>query len=176
VLYQFNGKKPVLGKGTYVSELATVIGDVLIGDNCYIGHGAILRGDYGQIQIDKESAVEEGVIVHAPPGDRNHIGKRVTIGHGAVVHGKYIGDFAVIGMGAIISIWSEIAEKTIVAEGSVVKMQQKIPAKVVVAGNPAKIVREINSKDEEFWNYGKQLYVDLAKKYLKEGMRIITPC
>jgi len=174
MLYQFNGHKPVLGKETYVSELASVIGNVLIGDNCYIGHGAILRGDYGQIQIGNESAVEEGVIIHAPPGDRSQIGKRVTIGHGAVIHGKYVGDFAVIGMGAIISIWSEIAEKTIVAEGSVVKMRQKIPFKVVIAGNPAQIVREINSKDEEFWNYGKQLYVDLAKKYLNEGMRIIT--
>lgn len=175
MFYQFDGKQPVLGRKTYVSELATVIGDVRIGDNCYIGHGAILRGDYGQICIGNESAVEEGVIIHAPPGDRNQIGKRVTIGHGAIVHGKYIGDFAVIGMGAVISIWSEIAQKSIVAEGSVVKMQQKIPAGVVVAGNPAKIVRKINLKDEEFWSYGKQLYVDLAKKYLNKGMQIIDP-
>lgn len=174
MLYQFDGKNPVLGKGTYVSELASVIGDVLIGDNCYIGHGAVLRGDYGQIQIGNETAIEEGVIVHAPPGDRNQIGKRVTIGHGAIVHGKYIGDFAVIGMGAILSIWSEIAEKSIVAEGSVVKMQQKIPPHVVVAGNPAQIVRDVNPKDEEFWSYGKQLYIDLAKKYLDNGMQIIS--
>jgi len=174
VLYQFDGKRPVLGKETYISELATIIGNVRIGDNCYIGHGAILRGDYGQIQIGSESAIEEGVIIHAPPGDRNQIGKRVTIGHGAIVHGKYIGDFAVIGMGAILSIWSEIDEKSIVAEGSVVKMQQKVPPHVVVAGNPAQIVRDVSPKDEEFWSYGKRLYVDLAKKYLNNGMEIIS--
>lgn len=170
MLYKFDGKQPTIGADTYVSELASVIGNVVIGHNCYIGHGAILRGDYGRIEIGDGTAVEEGVIVHAPPGDTNQIGKRVTIGHGAVLHGKKIGNYAVIGMGAILSIWSEIGEWAIVAEGGVVKMRQVIPPKVVVAGNPAKIVREISSKDEEFWTRGKQHYVDLAKKYLDEGM------
>jgi carbonic anhydrase/acetyltransferase-like protein (isoleucine patch superfamily) len=114
--------------------------------------------------------VEEGVIVHAPPGDTNRIGRRVTIGHGAVVHGKQIGHQAVIGMGAVLSIWSEIGEGAIVAEGSVVKLKQIIPPRVVAAGNPAQIVREISAKDEEFWNWGKQLYIDLAQKYLDEGL------
>jgi carbonic anhydrase/acetyltransferase-like protein (isoleucine patch superfamily) len=87
-----------------------------------------------------------------------------------VVHVKHIGNLAVIGMGAILSIWSEIGEGAIVAEGSVVKLKQVIPPNVVAAGNPAQIVRKTNSKDEEFWNWGKQLYIDLAKKYLDEGM------
>ena len=117
--------------------------------------------------------MEEGVIVHAPPDEINRIGEKVTIGHNAVVHGKKIGDQAVIGMGAIISIWSEIGESTIIAEGSVIKMKQIIPPKVVVAGNPAQIVREISLKDEEFWNWAKQLYIDLAKKYLDEGMESV---
>lgn len=170
MLYKFNGKQPIVGADTYISDLARVIGDVVIGSNCYIGHGAILRGDYGKIEVGDGTAVEEGVIVHAPPGDINQIGKRVTIGHNAVVHGKKIGNQSVIGMGAILSIWSEIGKSAIVAEGSVIKMKQIIPPKVVVAGNPAHIIREISSKDEEFWNWGKQLYIDLAKKYLDEGM------
>ena len=145
----------------------------MIGDNCYIGHGAILRGDYGRIEIGDGTAVEEGAIVHAPPKDVNRIGKKVTIGHGAVVHGKSIGDYAVIGMGAVISIWSEIGEWTIVAEGSIVKMKQIIPPKVVAAGNPAKIMREIAEKDKELWNRGKERYIDLAKKYLDVGMEPI---
>lgn len=170
MLYRFGGKQPTVGENSYVSELATVIGDVVIGVNCYIGHGAILRGDYGRIEIGDSTAVEEGAIIHAPPGDTNRIGMGVTIGHGALVHGKHIGDRAVIGMGAILSLWSEIGERTIIAEGTVVKLRQKIPPKVVAAGNPMKIVRELNAKDEEFWNWGKQLYVDLARKYLDEGM------
>ena len=168
--YRFDGKQPVVGKDTYVSNLATVIGDVVIGKNCYIGHGAILRGDYGRIEIGDGTAVEEGVIAHAPPDERFQIGKRVTIGHGAVIHGKYIGDLAVIGMRAIISIWSEIGKRSIVAEGSVVKMKQVIPPNVVAAGNPARVVRDVSDQDEEFWSWGKQLYIDLAKKYLDIGM------
>ena len=173
MLYKFDGRQPKVGADSYISDLARVIGDVVIGSNCYIGHGAILRGDYGRIEIGDGTAVEEGVIVHAPPDEINRIGEKVTIGHNAVVHGKKIGDQAVIGMGAIISIWSEIGESTIIAEGSVIKMKQIIPPKVVVAGNPAQIVREISLKDEEFWNWAKQLYIDLAKKYLDEGMESV---
>jgi carbonic anhydrase/acetyltransferase-like protein (isoleucine patch superfamily) len=175
MLYRFDGKQPMVGEGTYVSDIARVIGDVVIGSNCYVGHGAILRGDYGRIEIGDGTAVEEGAIVHAPPGETNRIGRRVTIGHGAVVHGRFIGDRAVIGMGAILSIWSEIGEGAIVAEGSVVKLKQTIPSSVVAAGNPAQIVREVSAKDAEFWSWGKQLYVDLAKKYLDEGMEPVPP-
>ena len=173
MLYKFDGKQPVVGKTSYISDIARVIGDVVIGENCYIGHGAILRGDYRRIEIGDGTAVEEGAIIHAPPNELNSIGKKVTIGHAAVVHSKHIGDQAVIGMGAIISIWAEIGEWTIVAEGSVVKSKQVIPPKVVVAGNPAKIMRELSEKDQERWNWGKQLYVDLAKKYLDIGMEPI---
>ena len=122
MLYKFDGKQPVVGNNSYVSDIARVIGDVVIGDNCYIGHGAILRGDYGRIEIGDGTAVEEGAIV---------------------------------------------------AEGGVVKLKQIIPPKVVAAGNPAKIVREIADKDQEFWNWGKQIYIDLAKKYLDIGMEPI---
>ena len=170
MLYRFDGKQPVVGKDTYVSDLATVIGDVVIGDNCYIGHGAILRGDYGRIEIDDGTAIEEGVIVHAPPGDTYYIGKKVTVGHGAILHGKHIRDLASVGMGAILSLVSDVGEGSIIAEGSVVKLNQVIPPNVVAAGNPAKVVREIQPKDKEFWGYGKQLYIDLAKKYLDIGM------
>jgi carbonic anhydrase/acetyltransferase-like protein (isoleucine patch superfamily) len=168
--YRFDGKQPVVGSRSYISDIATVIGDVVIGENCYIGHGAILRGDYGRIEIGDGTAVEEGAIVHAPPQDTHRIGKRVTIGHGAVVHGKTIGDQAVVGMGAVVSIWAEIGEWAIVAEGSVVKLKQIIPPNVVAAGNPARVVRRLTEKDKEFWNWGKQLYVDLAQKYLDVGM------
>lgn len=168
--YKFDGKQPNVGKDSYVSHLATVIGDVIIGNKCYIGHGAILRGDYGRIEVGYGTAIEEGAIVHAPPTEINRIGQKVTIGHGAVVHGKQISDQAVIGMGAVISLWSEIGEWAIVAEGSIVKMKQIIPPRVVVAGNPATIVRDLSEKDQDLWNWGKQLYIDLAKKYLDEGM------
>jgi len=171
VLYEYNERRPTVGRDSYVSDIAHVIGDVVIGENCYIGHGAILRGDYGSIVLESGTAVEEGVVIHAPPEKCCLIGERVTIGHGAVIHAAKIGKFAVIGMGAVLSIYSEIGEGAIVAEGGVVKMRQMIPERVVVGGNPARVIRTIRQKDVDFWTRGKELYIDLAKKYLKNGMR-----
>ncbi|MCX5809438.1 MAG: gamma carbonic anhydrase family protein [Proteobacteria bacterium] len=171
MLYSFDGKEPRVGKDTYVSEHALVVGDVQIGDECYIGHGVILRGDYGTIEIASGTAVEEGVVVHAPPNKVCSIGERVTIGHGAIIHSAIIGRMSVIGMGAVLSIYSEIGENTIVAEGSVVKMRQVIPGGVVAGGNPAKVIRKIAPKDEEYWGMAKRLYIDLARKYLGIGMK-----
>ncbi len=173
MLFEFDGNSPEIGKGTYVSQTAQVVGDVVIGDNCYVGHGAIVRGDYGRIEIGSGTAVEEGVIIHAPPKGLHRIGKSVTIGHGAILHGNVIGDFSVIGMGAILSIFSGTGEWSIVGEGSLVRANQSIPDRSVAVGNPAKVVREVNDQDMELWNYGKQVYVDLAKKCLESPMKQI---
>jgi carbonic anhydrase/acetyltransferase-like protein (isoleucine patch superfamily) len=170
MLYSFGDRKPVIGRETYVSETAMLIGDVRIGNNCYIGHGVILRGDYGTIDIGNGTTIEEGVVVHAPPEQTCWIGEKVTVGHGAVVHSKLIGDFTVIGMGAILSIKAEIGEHSIVAEGSVVRMNQKISDGLVFGGNPARRIREISRQDEDFWGQIKQDYINLAKKYLSLGM------
>jgi carbonic anhydrase/acetyltransferase-like protein (isoleucine patch superfamily) len=169
--YEFDGKSPQIGAESYVSETAILVGDVTIGDNCYIGHGAILRGDYGSIVIGSGSAIEEGVVIHAPPGEICDIGKMVTVGHGAIIHAATVGDFSVIGMGSVLSIQSRIGRHSIIAEGAVVKMKQVITDHVVAGGNPAKVIRKIQGKDEELWRWGKQLYIDLAKKYLAIGMR-----
>lgn len=174
MFFRFDGKQPVVGTSdTYVSETAQVIGDVRIGDRCYIGHGAILRGDYGAIEIGDDSTVEEGAVIHAPPQDCCSIGRGVTIGHGAIVHSKRIGDFAGVGMGAVLSIRSEIGDRSIVAEGTVVKREQKIAESVIVAGNPARKVKDASEKEQEFWDYARRLYRDLARKYCEIGMERI---
>ncbi len=174
MFYRFDGRQPVVGtSGTYVSETAQVIGDVRIGNRCYIGHGAILRGDYGTIEIEDESTIEEGAVIHAPPEDCCSIGRGVTIGHGAIIHAKRIGDFAGIGMGAVLSIRSEIGSHSIVAEGAIVKREQKIPESVIVGGNPAKKIKDVSEKEKEFWDYARRIYRDLARKYCDLGMERI---
>lgn len=171
MIYAFDGKEPEIGKEVYLNDQAIVIGDVKIGDGCYVGPGVILRGDYGRIEVGAETAIEESVVVHAPPERTCRIGKRVTIGHGAIIHAKDIGDRVVIGMGAVVSLGAKIGERAIVAEGAVITMRQNVPTGVVLAGNPAKVLREVTTEDEEMWEKGKQLYVDLAKKYLKIGLQ-----
>jgi len=171
VIYAFDGRKPEIGKGAYISDQAIVIGDVKIGNCCYVGPGAILRGDYGKIVIGSGTAVEENVVVHAPPEQACLIGKKVTLGHGAIIHAGSIGDLVVVGMGAVLSLGVKVGKRAIVGEGAVLRMNQKVPDGVVVAGNPAKVIRDVTSEDEERWKKGKQLYIDLAKKYLIIGLQ-----
>jgi carbonic anhydrase/acetyltransferase-like protein (isoleucine patch superfamily) len=173
MLFEFDERRPVVGEESYVSETALVVGDVRIGNSCYIGHGAILRGDLGAIEIGPGTAVEEGVIIHVIPQEVCRVGERVTIGHGAIIHAASIGDRTLIGMGAVLSIDSVIGPNTIIAEGAVVKMRQAIPEGVVAGGNPAVVIRRVTSKEKDYWDMGYDLYINLAKKYLALGMKKI---
>jgi carbonic anhydrase/acetyltransferase-like protein (isoleucine patch superfamily) len=164
-IYEFEGRRPTFAPSAYVAETAIIIGDVRLAENVYVGHGAILRGDYGTLDIGPQSAVEEGAILHINPGCCCRLGRRVTVGHGAKLHCLEIADSAVIGIGAILSFNVKIGEWSIVAEGAVVPNGKIIPPGVVVAGNPAKEISKVNERHKKFWNYGKDLYVDLAARY-----------
>jgi len=173
-LYQFEGRKPRVAKGTFIAESALVIGDVQIGKDVYIGHGVILRGDYGTILIGEGTAIEEGVIVHARPNDRTLFGNHVTVGHGAMIHNAQIRDYAVIGMRATISDYSVVGEWAIIGEMGLVKNSQNVPDGVVAVGVPVKVIGKVDEKQKEFWSYGKKLYVEMAHRYITPGafMRI----
>jgi carbonic anhydrase/acetyltransferase-like protein (isoleucine patch superfamily) len=165
-IYEFEGLVPSISGEAYVSETAIVIGDVRIAGGVYVGHGAILRADYGTIVIDQESAVEEGAILHINPGATCHLERRVTVGHGAKVHCPSIGAEAVIGIGAILSFGVRVGKGAIVAEGAVVPNGKIVPEGTVVAGNPARPIGPVSDEHRAFWTYGKDLYVDLARRYL----------
>jgi len=162
-LYKFESKVPKIGKETYVAETADVIGDVVIGNKCYIGPGARIKGDYGSIRIGNETAIQENCILHARPDETCSVGKQANIGHGAILHNCTIKDGAIIGMGAIVSDWAVVDKNAIVAEGCVVKQHQVIPAGKIAVGVPAKI---IGNRDKQ-WAQFKGIYVELAKRYLK---------
>jgi phenylacetic acid degradation protein len=168
-LYQFEGRKPRVAQGAFVAESALVIGDVQIGKDAYIGHGAILRGDYGTIHVGEGTAIEESVIVHARPNDRTIIGKHVTVGHGVMIHNAKIKDYAVIGMRATISDYSLVGEWTIIGEMGLVKNNQTVPDGVVAVGIPVRVVGKVDDKQKEFWINGKRLYVEMAHRYLAPG-------
>ncbi len=168
-LYVFEGQRPQVGEDSFIAESATVIGNVKIGKNVYIGHGVILRGDYGTIIVGDGTALEEGVIVHARPKDKTVFGEQVTVGHGAMVHNAHIKDFAVIGMRSTISDFSVVGEWTIIGEMSLVKRNQKIPDGSVAVGSPAKVIGKVTTEQKEFWSYGKKLYIEMAKRYQVPG-------
>ena len=168
-VYRFKDRIPKVGKDSFVSESAQVIGDVKIGDNCYIGHGSIIRGDYGTIEIGNGTAIEEGANLHVRPEGLLKFGEKVTVGHGAVIHGKLINSYVVIGIGAIVGFDIIVGTWSIVAEGCVVTKGANIPDNTIVAGVPYKKVSNVKKDNKDFWLYAKQLYINLAMDYLKPG-------
>ncbi len=164
-IFSFDNNVPSIGKGCYIAESANIIGNVILADGCYVGPNAVIRGDYGRIEIGKETAIEEGVIIHARPDEKTIIGSRVTIGHGAIIHNCTIEDSAVIGMGAIVSDYAKVNVWGVVAEGAVVKNKSIIESEKIYAGVPAKEVGQISEKYKDQWNRFKDIYVELAKTY-----------
>jgi carbonic anhydrase/acetyltransferase-like protein (isoleucine patch superfamily) len=140
-----------------------------------VGHGAILRGDYGAIEVGDETAIEEGVIVHARPDDRTRIGSRVTLGHGAMVHNATIEDGAVIGMRAVVSDFSVVGEGAIVGEMGLVRNSQKIPPRKVAVGVPVKVISDVDERHSMMTKTAKALYVEMARRYKEGGLVEIEP-
>jgi len=171
-VYRYDNFVPSIGNNSYISDSARVIGDVTIGQDCYIGHGAILRGDYGRIIIGDGTAIEENAVLHIRPKGTLELEKSVTIGHGALVHCKLIKSFAVIGIGAVVGFDAIIGNWSIVAEGCVITKNAIIPDEKIATGVPYKISGNTKPEHKKFWEYGKQLYVDLAHEYPKKFSRI----
>jgi carbonic anhydrase/acetyltransferase-like protein (isoleucine patch superfamily) len=171
-IYQYGNRVPIIGKKSFVSETAVVIGDVTIGNQCYIGHGAVLRGDYGSIKIGDGTAVEENALLHIRPDGLLELEEAVTVGHGALIHGKRMKSHSVIGIGAVIGFDVIVGHWSIVAEGCVVPKGNVIPDGKIVAGTPFKIIGETLERHKEFWTWGKQLYMDLAEEYPRKCKRI----
>ena len=170
-LYEFENKRPQIGKGSFIFPSADVIGDVIIGESCYVGPGARIRADYGSIRIGNNTAVEENVVIHARPNEKTIIGDSVTIGHASIIHNARIHDWAIIGMGAIVSDYAEVGEWTVVGEGAVVKNNTIIPNKAIAVGIPAKVVAEITLAYKKQWTEYKGIYVELARKRFPSSLR-----
>jgi len=152
-----------MGKGSFVFPTADVIGDVTLGDGCYVGPGARVRGDYGTIVVGDRTAIEENVVIHARPGDRTSIGSDVTIGHSAVVHNATIKDLAIIGMGAIVSDWAVVGSWAVIGEGAVVRNKQEIPDGSIAVGVPAKVIGQVGEAYKKEWAGYKDIYRKLAE-------------
>ena len=152
MLYTFGGKAPQVDPTAFVSASAELIGDVIVGPRCYIGPFAVIRADASRIVLEEEVAVEDGVIIHTGGEDPVvTISRRVTIGHGAIIHARAIGPEASIGMGAVLSLCSEIGAGSVVTKD--------IPANVVAVGSPCRVLREISERDYEV--YDKTRPIDL---------------
>jgi len=171
-VYRFGKHEPVIGRGCYISDSARVIGDVILEESCYVGHGAVIRADHGTIHVGRGSAIEENVVIHVRSGQTCILEEQVTVGHGAIIHGDLIKAFAVIGMGAVVGRETTVGKWAVVAEGAVVPRGQIIEDETIVAGVPAKVKGLVTSKHKEYWVWAKEAYENFARDYEKELVRL----
>ena len=161
MIYEFKGFKPVVHESSFVHPLAAVTGHVIIGRNCYIGPGAALRGDWGQIILEDGCNVQENCTLHMFPGLTVHLKEAAHIGHGAVIHGATIGRNCLVGMNAVIMDQVDLGDECIVGALTFVRQDEKIPARSLVVGNPGKIVRQVSDEMIQWKSEGTLLYQQL---------------
>ena len=160
MIYKFKGYIPVVHKSSFVHPLAAVTGNVIIGKNCYIGPGAAIRGDWGQIIL------EDGVSIT--------LKESAHIGHGAIIHGANIGRNVLVGMNTVIMDDAEIGDESIVGAMAFVKAETKIPNKSLVIGNPAKVVKQVTDEMIDWKTKGTKLYQRLPKE-CHETLKEVEP-
>jgi carbonic anhydrase/acetyltransferase-like protein (isoleucine patch superfamily) len=149
----------------FVAETATILGEVTIYPDASVWFGAVIRGDADKIVIGQGTNVQDGVVIHCDENLPTIIGKRVTIGHRAVIHGAIIADHVLIGIGAIILNGARVGEYSIIAAGALVGEGKEIPPRSLVMGIPGKVVREVNEEEIKRIESGADHYIERAKNY-----------
>ena len=170
----FQGINPILGARVYVDEAATVIGDVVLGDDVSIWPGTVIRGDVNFIRIGARSNIQDGTVIHVthdgpygtPGGLATVIGEDVTIGHGAIVHACVIEDACLIGMGSTLLDGAIVRKNGFVGAGALIPPGKTVGSGELWLGNPARCVRKLGEKEIEQLYYSAQHYVRLKGKYL----------
>ena len=174
MIYSFKGHIPVVHESSFVHPLAAVTGNVIIGKNCYIGPGAAIRGDWGEIILEDGVNVQENCTVHMFPGKSIVLKEGAHVGHGAVIHGANLGRNCLIGMNSVIMDDSEIGDECIVGAMSFVKAESKFEKRQLIVGNPAKAIREVSEEMIRWKTAGTRLYQQLPGD-CNESLRAVEP-
>ncbi len=174
MIYAFKGVKPVIHPEAFIHPAATVTGHVVIGRKVYIGPGAAIRGDWGEIVIEDGCNVQENCTIHMFPGVRVTLREAAHIGHGAIIHGATIGRNALIGMNAVVMDNSVIGDGCIVGALCFIKADTEIPARSLVVGNPHKIVGSVSDEMLAWKTEGTRLYQQLPAD-CREGLEPCEP-
>jgi phenylacetic acid degradation protein len=165
-VYAIDGIVPVVDPTAFVHPSAVLIGDVIIGPGCYVGPCATLRGDFGRLILERGSNVQDTCVMHGFPGTDTVVEEDGHIGHGAVLHGCRIGRNALVGMNAVIMDNAVIGESAIVAACAFIKAGLVIPPRTLVAGIPAKVVRQLSDEEIAWKGEGTRCYQDLTRRCL----------
>jgi phenylacetic acid degradation protein len=174
MIYKFNNFIPVVDPTSFVHPQAVVTGNVIIGKHVYIGPGAAVRGDWGQIVIKDGCNVQENCTIHMFPGVTVVLEEGAHIGHGAIIHGAHIGRNVMVGMNSVIMDEVRIGDNSIIGALTFIKAGEVIPAKSLVVGNPGKVVKEVTDEMIAWKSKGTQLYQSLPSQCF-EGLEACDP-
>lgn len=165
-VYSINGVTPVVDPTAFVHPSAVLIGDVIVGAGCYIGPCASLRGDFGRIDIRAGANLQDSCVAHGFPGTDTIVAEDGHIGHCAVLHGCVIERNALVGMNAVINDNAVVGESAIVAAMAFVKAKMIVPPRTLVAGMPARVVRDLTETELAWKIEGTQSYQELTRRSL----------
>jgi phenylacetic acid degradation protein len=172
MFYEFKGIKPVVHESSFVHPQAVITGNVIIGKDCYIGPGAALRGDWGQISIEDGCNVQENCTIHMFPGVIVLLKEGAHIGHGAIIHGATIGKNCLVGMNAVIMDNVQLGDESIVGALTFIKEGEIIPPRSIIVGNPGKIVKQVTDEMIRWKTEGTSLYQALPSNCFNS----LKPC
>ncbi|WP_309642617.1 transferase hexapeptide repeat family protein [Flavobacterium sp.] len=174
MIYEFKGFIPVIHESSFIHPQAAVTGNVIIGKDVYVGPGAAIRGDWGEIIIEDGCNIQENCTIHMFPGKSITLKAGSHIGHGAIIHGANIGKNCLIGMNAVIMDDCEIGDECLVGALTFVKAETHIPARRMVVGNPAVIIKTVSDEMIAWKTKGTALYQQLPKE-LYETLKAVEP-
>lgn len=166
LILDFGGRSPAIDQSAWVAPNATLIGGVTLGRNASVFYGSVLRADADDITIGDESNIQDNVSVHCDSGVPTTVGKRVSVGHSAVLHGCTVEDNCLIGMGATVLNGAVIGAGSLVAAGAVVLEGTVVPPGSLVAGVPAKVRRQLSSDEQIHLTGNATHYVELSRQHV----------
>jgi len=167
MIKKFKNKLPVFDETCYIADSATVLGEVILGNNVSVWESVVIRGDIDKIVVGENTNIQDGSILHINRGIPIEIGKNVTIGHGVNLHGCKIGNNTLVGIGVIVLNEAIIGENCIIGAGSLIVSGTKIPEGSLVYGSPGKVVRKLSREEIDSNTTNALNYVEIAKEYLK---------
>lgn len=173
MIFSLGEYKPQLNPTAYIAPGAHLIGNITIGAESSVWFNSVLRGDNAPIIIGQQTNIQDGSTLHVDPGVPLHIGDRVSVGHNVILHGCTIHDGALIGMGSIVMNHAEIGEQALIAAGTLIPENKKIPPRVLVMGSPGKVVRELNEQDLQMLQFVSEHYVGQSRRYLEAKIAAI---
>jgi carbonic anhydrase/acetyltransferase-like protein (isoleucine patch superfamily) len=169
-LVELDGMAPTVGRDVWLAPTAVLIGDVRVGDRANIWFGTVIRGDFSYIEIGAEASIQDNAVVHCGIELPTIIGRRVTIGHGALVEGCVIEDDALVGMGAIVLHHAHVGEGAMLAAGAVVTERATAPAGMLTAGVPAKPKKPMTGAAGRWPQMATDDYQGLRSLYLNKSV------